>query len=106
VLHPVVIVSVWVVISSVSTTGLLSVFSGKHGHFSLDNEVFELHSLDKVSVPDVATVADSDVLHLLSNFVQLVATLLQVVLASEDGSILLHSLLHFKSHLCSWNTSV
>ena len=99
VLHPFVIETLSEVVSSMGTTGLFSVLGGKHSHFSLDHEVVQLHGLNEISVPDVTSVTDADVLHLLGGLVEHIAALLEVVLSAEDGSILLHGILHLASDL-------
>lgn len=61
-LHPLNIISIWVVISGVSTSGFLSVLGSVHGHLTLNQEVFELKSFDQVSVPYVTSVTELKVL--------------------------------------------
>ena len=100
-LHPGVVQSVGEVVPSVRTSRLLSVLGCVHCHLGLDHQVLELHGLHKVSVPDVATIADSDVGDALRNVVKLLAALLQVVLSTEDSGVFLHGLLHVKSNLGS-----
>ena len=100
-LHPFVIESLCEIVTGVGTTGLLSVFGGKHGHLGLDHEVLKLHSLNQISVPDVATVADSNIGDVLRVVVKCFAALLEVILSSEDGSVFLHGLLHVTSDLGS-----
>jgi len=88
-----------------SSTRFFSILSGKHSHLCLDYEVIEFHGLNQISVPDVTSVTDSNILHFLRDLVQFVAALFEVVLSSEDSSILLHSSLHLESHLSSWDLS-
>ena len=94
VLHPGVIETVGEIVSGVSATGLLSVLSSVHGHLSLDHEVLKLHGLNQVGVPDVATVTDADIGKFLGCVMEHFAAHLEVILATEDSSVLLHSLLH------------
>ena len=61
VLHPVLVVTVWVVLTGVGTTRLLAVGSGLGGLDGAGEEVAELEGLNKVRVPDHAAVLDSDV---------------------------------------------
>lgn len=96
-LHPILIVSLRHVVSGVSSSGLFSVLSSKHRHLGLDHQVIELHSLDEVGVPDVASVADSDISNALGHIMQGLAANLEVVLSTENSGILLHSLLHVTS---------
>ena len=61
VLHPRVVETLGEVVSGVGTTRLLSVLGGIHCHLSLDHEVIEFHSLNKISVPDVSPIADTKI---------------------------------------------
>lgn len=97
VLHPGVIKSVREVVSSVGSSGLLSVFGSEHGHLGLNHKVVELHGLDQISVPDVASITDADVGDALGDFVERLASLLEVVLSAEDGGVFLHRPLHVES---------
>jgi len=99
VLHPSVVISVREVVSGMSAARLLSVLSSVDSHFSLKEEVLKLESFDQVSVPDVSSVRDADVLVLLRDVVDLSAALLEEILASEDSSVSLHGLLHGQSDL-------
>jgi len=67
VLAPSGIVTLCEVISCVGAARLLSVFSGKHSHLGLDHQVVKLHSLDKVGVPNVASVGYANLIDLLGN---------------------------------------
>jgi len=106
VLHPSVVVSVGEVVSGMSTAGLLPVLSSIDSHFSLKEEVLKFESLDQVSVPDVSSVGNADMLVLLGDVVDLRAALLEEVLASEDSSVSLHDLLHGQSDLSSGLSSL
>lgn len=55
-------------------SGFLSVFSGKHNLLGLEEEVFEFNSFDEVSVPDEGSVGDSDVLVLVIDSRDQIAT--------------------------------
>ena len=101
VLHPFFVVSLREVVSGMSTTRFLSIFGGIDSHLSLKKEVLELECLNQVSVPDVTSVRNSDVLVLLRDIVELLAALLEKILASEDSSVSLHGLLHGESDLGS-----
>ena len=61
VLHPVDIVSFFEVVSGVGTSGFLSVFSSVDSHLSLNQQIFEFEGLDKVGVPDIASVTKLDI---------------------------------------------
>jgi hypothetical protein len=65
----------------------------------LEKKVLKLESLDQVGVPNVSTVGDADVLPHLGNVMELGAAFLKEILATEDGSMALHSLLHSDSNL-------
>jgi len=106
VLHPVLIISLLEVVTSMSTTRLLSVLSSVNGHLCLKKEVLELESLYQISVPNVSAITNADVLILLRNILELLAALLKEVLLSEDSSMTLHSLLHSHSNLSSGLSSL
>ena len=101
VLHPCVVKSLSEVISGMCTSRLFSVLSGVHGHLGLDHEVLELHSLNQVGVPDVATIANTDICNALGGLVESLATLLKIILSTENGGIFLHGLLHLATDLGS-----
>jgi hypothetical protein len=101
VLHPVDIVTLGEVISSVSTARFLSVLGGVHGHLTLDKEVLELHGLNQVGVPDLSTIGDSDSVVVLRNGVEFLASLFEIILSSEDSSVSGHALLELKSEFSS-----
>jgi len=101
VLAPVLVVTLGEVVTGVGTTGLLSVLGGVHGHLSLDHQVLELESLNEIGVPDLASISDAQVLNFCRESVESLTSLLQVVLATEDSSVLLHGLLHTSSNLSS-----
>jgi len=96
------IISIREVISGVGTTRFFSVFSSIDCHLGLKKKILELESLDEISVPNVSSVRDTNMLILLRDFVELFTTLLEKILSSENCCVSLHSLLHGKSDLCSW----
>lgn len=98
-LAPVFVVTLFEVVTGVGTTGLFSVLGGIHGHLGLDHQVLQLEGLNKIGVPDLTSVSDAKVLDFSRERMKSLATLLQVVLATEDSSVLLHSLLHTSSNL-------
>ena len=91
------VISIGEVVSGMGTTRLLSVLSSIDSHFSLKEKILKLESFDQVSVPDVSSVRNADVLVLLRDLVDLLAALLEEILASEDSSVSLHGLLHGQS---------
>lgn len=97
-LHPFNVISFWVVVSGVSSTGFLSVLSGVHGHFSLDKEVLKLKSLNKISVPYMASIAKLEVSVFLRNIVDLLFSLNKEIFSSEDSSMSLHCPLELSSN--------
>jgi hypothetical protein len=101
VLHPLLVVSLREVVSGMGTTRFLSVFGSIDSHLSLKKEVLELKCLNQISVPDVASVRNSDMLVLLGDIVELLAALLEKILTSENSSVSLHGLLHGESDLSS-----
>jgi hypothetical protein len=82
-----------------SAAGLFPVLSSVDSHFSLKEKFLKLENIDQISVPDVSSVRNADVLVLLGDVVDFRAPLLEEVLASEDSSVSLHGLLHSKSDL-------
>lgn len=98
-LHPVHIVSLRVVISSVSTARLLSVLGGINGHLALNEKVLELESLNEVGVPHLTAIRQLDVFVHLRDLVHLLAALLEQVLLTEDGGVTLHGLLESTADL-------
>jgi hypothetical protein len=75
VLHPVLIISLWEIVSSVSSSRFFTVLSSVYSHFSLKKEVFKLKSFDQISVPNVATIGDANMLVLLRNVMKFRAAL-------------------------------
>jgi hypothetical protein len=101
VLAPGLVVTLGEVVTGVGTAGLLSVLSSEHGHLSLDHQVLKLKGLNEIGVPDLASVSDAQIFNFSRELMESLATLLQVVLATEDSSVLLHGLLHTSSNLSS-----
>jgi len=62
-------------------------------------QISELKSLNKISVPDHASVLDANIVECVINLVNLPYTLVERFLRSEDGRIGLHDLLHGASDL-------
>jgi len=98
VLHPLIVQTVWEVVTSVGTARLLAVLRCVHRHLGLDHQVLKLHSLDEVGVPDLAAVLDANVRQLEGVFVKSLAADFEIVLTAEDGRVLLHRLLHFNAN--------
>mmetsp|Transcript_32133 Transcript_32133/g.36466 ORF Transcript_32133/g.36466 Transcript_32133/m.36466 type:complete len:356 (-) Transcript_32133:748-1815(-) len=99
--HPVLVISLGEIISGVSTTGFLSVFSGKHSHLGLEEKILEFQSFDQVGIPDKSSIGNSNILELLGNFADLDTTFFQNVLDSEHTSVTLHGGLHGISNFSS-----
>ena len=99
VLHPVLVITVGVVLTGVSTTRLLSLGSGLGGLDGASQEVTELKSLDKIRVPDHAAVLGADLGELCVDVADLLDTLVERLLGTEDGDIGLHDLLHGEADL-------
>ena len=99
VLHPVLVVTVGEVLAGVSTTGLLSVGGSLGGLDGASEEVTELKSLNKVRVPDHAAVLGADLGELLVNIADLLDTLVERLLGTENGNVGLHDLLHGEADL-------
>lgn len=99
VLHPVLVVTVGEVLAGVSTTRLLSVGGSLGGLDGASEEVTELKSLNKVRVPDHAAVLGADLGELLVNIADLLDTLVERLLGTENGNVGLHDLLHGEADL-------
>jgi len=61
VLHPVLVITVGVVLTGVGTAGFLTVGGGFGGLDGAGEQVAELEGLDEVGVPDHAAVLDADI---------------------------------------------
>ena len=61
-MHPINIISIWIVISGMGTTGFLSGLSGIDRHFSLDQKVFKFKCLDEISVPYMSSITELKIL--------------------------------------------
>jgi len=99
VLHPVLVVTVGEVLTGVSTTGLLSLSGSFGGLDGASQEVTKLKSLNKIRVPDHAAVLGADLGELLVDVADLLDTLVERLLGTEDGNIGLHDLLHGEANL-------
>jgi hypothetical protein len=60
-------------------------------------EVTKLEGLDKIGVPDHAAVLDTNVGEVSIDVVDLLYTLIERLLSSEDGNVGLHDLLHLEA---------
>lgn len=105
-LHPVFVVSFGEIVTSVGSSGLLSVEGGLDGLLGVDEEIIELESLDKVGVPDESSVLGLDVVDLGIDVVHDIDSLLESFSDSVDGGVLLHGGLHLESDLGSGDVSV
>lgn len=105
-LHPGIIEAFGEVITGVSATRLLAVLGSVHGHLGLDHQVLQFHCLNQVGVPDLASVAESNVGQLERVLVESLAANFEVILSAEHSGILLHGLLHFGANLGRWLSSL
>lgn len=64
-LHPVLVVSIWEVVSGVGTTRLLASLGRVDRHLGLNHKILKLHGFDQICVPDLAAVRDPNILHVL-----------------------------------------
>lgn len=99
VLAPFFVVTVREVVSSVSSSRFFSILGSEHGHLSLDHKVVKFKGLNQISVPDVTSVSNTNIFNFSRELVELIAALLKVVLATENGGVSLHSLLHTSPNL-------
>jgi hypothetical protein len=89
------------ILASVGTTGLLTGTGRVHGLGSAGQQVLKLESLNKIRVPDHAAVSDTDILEGAKDLVNLLNTLIQGGLGTEDSGIVLHDLLHVQAKVGS-----
>ena len=79
--------------------------SGEHGHLGLDHQILKLQGLNKICVPDMATITNTDISDALRGIMKRLTALLQEVLPAEHSSVFLHGLLHLQSNLSSARAS-
>eukprot|EP00754_Rhynchopus_humris_P011124 Rhum_TRINITY_DN14212_c1_g1::Rhum_TRINITY_DN14212_c1_g1_i1::g.73847::m.73847 len=94
VLHPVRVVTVREVVTGVRSPRLRTRDGGLHGHVRAREQVLELERLNQVGVPHRRLVVHDDVLELLVHRVDLLTSLQQQLLRTEDGRVQRHGLLH------------
>lgn len=99
VLHPVLVVTLGVVLARVRASRLLAVGSGLSRLDGAGQQVTELERLNEVGVPDHAAVLDANVGELGVDLVDLADTLIKGLLSTEDGDIGLHDLLHLEADI-------
>lgn len=75
-LSPVDIISFGEIVSCMSSTRFLSVFSCINCHFCLQEKVLELKCLNEIGVPDVTSVGNANMLILLRNLMEFGASFL------------------------------
>src|SRR5689334_25363450 len=63
VLHPVLVVTLWIIFLHVRAPALLAVGGAMHRHHRLGEQIVELERLDQVAIPDEAAVGNVDVGH-------------------------------------------
>merc|ERR1711959_678923 len=78
VLHPIDIITVWVILVGMSTSGFVSVLSRDHLLHGLIQKILELEGLDQVRIPDHAAVGGANILVFLHHLLDHDATLLQI----------------------------
>lgn len=103
VLHPVHIISVWVVLVRMGAAGFLASLRGHHLLACLVDEVLKLKGLDEVCVPDEAAVFDANFLVLLHDLRNLLCALLQIFGIAVHWCKALHGDLEFPAQICSGN---
>ena len=99
VLHPVLVVTVGVVLVRVGTTALLALLGTVHGGGGIAQKIAQLESLDEVGVPDQRLVGNLDVVELLHDLVNLALALGKELGGTVDGGMLLHDGLHLATDL-------
>ena len=62
-LAPFNIVTLSKVVSSVGTTRFFSVFGCEHGHLGLNHQIVKFESFNKVGIPNVSSVSDTNILN-------------------------------------------
>ena len=101
VLHPVLVVTLGEVLARVRSSRLLAV-GGRLGCLDGTGEqVPQLKRLDEIRVPDHATILDTNIGEGGVDLVDLLDTLVQRLLGTEDGDVALHDLLHGQTDLGS-----
>jgi hypothetical protein len=101
VLHPVSVITLREIFTSMSTTTFLSVLGAVHSHDGVEHQVLKFESLDQVGVPSQSAISDLKIGLFLECFVDELNTFLQDVTSSEDSAVVLHNLLHLQSQLSS-----
>mmetsp|Transcript_153405 Transcript_153405/g.285913 ORF Transcript_153405/g.285913 Transcript_153405/m.285913 type:complete len:200 (+) Transcript_153405:99-698(+) len=102
-LHPDLIISVWVILMSMCTTRLLASFSTHHLLAGLVEEILQLKRLNEVSVPDHGAVDDAHILVLLHNLWDFFCAFEQIIRIAVNWRKLLHCHLQFPPQDCGWN---
>src|SRR5262249_40196276 len=100
VLHPILVVTVWVVLARMSAATLEPVDRTFNGNDRLRDEVVELEGFDEVRVPDHGTIGDADVTHACVNGIDGLLPISQRFAGAKYRGIRLHGFLHGKAHLC------
>eukprot|EP00760_Papus_ankaliazontas_P024347 PhM_4_TR2254/c0_g1_i1/m.78351 len=94
VLHPVRVITLWVVVARVGTTRFLPSNRTLNRHRRVREQVAELQRLDKVRVPDRGLVVDLDVVEIVHALADDVDALGHRVLRAEHSRVHGHGLLH------------
>lgn len=98
--------TIWEVVTSMGSTGFLSVLSGNNGLRSVDEKILELESLDEVRIPHESLVGDLEVGLILIELGQNLDSLLEDISTTEDSGVLLHGLLHGETEFGSGDVSL
>merc|ERR1719162_2638616 len=64
-LHPLHVVTVWIILMRVCTSRLLSILCRNHFLHGLVEQILEFECLDQIRIPDHTAVLDSDIFILL-----------------------------------------
>ena len=100
-LHPIYIISVGEVVSSMSTSWLESNLCSIDNLFSLYQKVFKFKGFNQVSVPYVTSVAKLDIWEHFRYFLDFFYTFVKEWLGPEDCCVLLHCVLEKLSDFTS-----
>ena len=99
VFHPVLIITLGVILTRVGTTRLLSRGGGRRRLRRTRQQVTQLQRLHKIRVPDHAAILDSNIGVGLIDLADFLHTFIERLLGAEDRDIGLHSLLHGEADL-------
>jgi hypothetical protein len=101
VLHPVGVVTLGEVLASMSSTRLLTLLSTVHSLNGVEEQVLCLQSLNEISVPDHGAICCLELTQHLISLINELNTLGEDGSSTENGSVVLHNLLHVSADLSS-----